>query len=210
MVSPALGIAQMSVFDAAYRLEANARSGASFDSQTAFSNSTGPVQSFFRQVDAFANQQPSTVHSWANVSWNCTPFTLDAELIACWDSLDFGAGNSGHMLSRLFLGINLSALNFVTMNAVFDPLNSSIAWDRWNGSAWVQIVSSTQVQGYAAWWNPGDYRMRAQRLYDPVGNSTVCEPFAFHMQATPVPEPGCMLAVGVGVVALLRRRSSSR
>ncbi|MFN8218633.1 MAG: PEP-CTERM sorting domain-containing protein [Fimbriimonadales bacterium] len=206
---PAMGLAQISVFDAAYRLEADARSGTSFDTHSSFSNSVGPAQTFFDQVDSFANDGASSVHSWANVSWNCTPTDLDAELVACWDSFDFGAGNSGHMLSRLFLGITLSAVNFVSTSATFDQPNSTAAIDMWNGSTWVQIVSPTQIQSYSALWNPGDYRLRAQRLYNPTGNSTGCPPFAFHLHAAPVPEPTSILAMGAGMAVLLRRRKAS-
>jgi hypothetical protein len=205
---PTLGLTQISIFDAAYRLEADAHSGTSNDSHVSFSNSVGPAQNFFDQIDSFANQPPSSVHSFANVSWNCTPTDLDVGLVACWDSFDFGAGNSGHMLSQLFLGITLSAVNTVSTVGAFDPSNSSAAIDIWNGSSWVLLVNSSQIVSYSGVWNPGDYRLRAQRLYNPIGNSTGCVPLSFHLHAELVPEPASILALSTGVALLVRRRKA--
>ena len=204
---PSLGLAQISVFDAAYRIEADARSGVSFDTHAAFSNSV-PLQNFSDQVNSFASQPPSTVHSWASVFWNCTPTDLDVELVACWDSFDFGAGNSGHMLSRLFLGISLAAVNIVSTTAAFDPPNSTMAIDIWSVNTWVQLVGPAQIVNYTGVWQPGDYRIRGQRLYNPVGDSTGCAPFAFHLHAEPVPEPGSIVALSAGLAVLVRRRRS--
>lgn len=205
---PALGLAQISVYDADYRLEADANSGTSHDSHVAPVNGLGPVQTFFHQIDSFASQPPSTVHSWSSVAWNCTPTDLDVELVACWDSFDFGAGNSGHMLSRLTLGLTLSAVNTVSTVGVFDPPNSTAAIDMWNGSSWVLLVSASQIVSYSGVWNPGFYRLRTQRLYNPVGNSTGCAPYSLHLHADPVPEPASILALSAGVAVVLRRRKA--
>lgn len=205
---PAAGLAQLSVFDAAYRIEADAQSGASQDSHTSFMNSVGPQQNFFDRVDSFASESTSWVHSYASVGWNCTPTDLDAELVACWDSVDDGAGNRGHMFSQLYLGFSLGALSFVTTAAGFDPPNSTMAIDIWNGFSWVQHVSSIQIVNYAGWWNPGDYRLRTQRLYDPVGDSTGCASYNFRLHAEPVPEPGSILALSLGGLFLVRRRKA--
>lgn len=207
LVSPVVGLAQLSIFDATYRIEALARSGSAVDSQTSFSNGTGPVQSFFDRVDANAATLPSTVHSWASVMWNCTPTDLDAELIACWDSVDFGAGNSARMLSRLNLGIDLSTTSVVSTIAGFDAPNSFLEIDAWNGSTWVLLVNRVQIQSYSAIWGPGQYRLRGQRLYNPVGSSTGCAPFNFHLTAVPVPEPAGSAALALGGLVLLRRRA---
>lgn len=207
---PVLGHTQtLTIFDAAYRLEADAHSGNSHDSDVSFSNSTGPVQNFFDRVDASASQLPSTVHSWASVGWNCTPTDLDVELIACWDSQDFGAGNSAHMLSRLFLGINVDTLNFVTTAAAFDLPNSWAEIDVRVGNSWVLLVDRFQIANYAGFWAPGDYRLRAERHYDPIGNSTGCLPWQFHLHAQAVPEPATIIALSA-VFALLRRRRKAR
>lgn len=205
--APALALAQISIFDAAYHLEAYAYSGPFNDLQSANVPSTGPIQSWFHQIDAYASQPPSTVHSFANVSWNSTPTDLDAGLVACWDSMDLGAGNSGHMLSQLWLGFNLSAVNQVSTNAVFDPANSTMAIDILSGNTWVQLVNPIQIVNYSGVWNPGSYRLRAQRLYNPSGNSTGCVPLTFHMHAEPlVPEPSSVVALGAGLLALARRK----
>jgi hypothetical protein len=204
---PALGGAQtLSIFDAAYRVEADAQSGASFGTQTWFNNSVGPQQSFFDRADAFANEGTSSVHSFASVEWNCTPTDLDIGLVACWESFDNGAGNSGHMLSRLFLGINVDQPNFVTIAAAYDLPNSWAEVDIWNGSNWVLMLNRTQVPNYAGIWAMGDYRIRAERHYDPVGSSTGCEPWNFHMHAQAVPEPATVFALAGGLVVLLRQR----
>lgn len=204
---PALGAAQtLSVYDAAYRLEADARSGPASDSQLAFNNGLGPVQSFYDRIDAYANNLPSYAHSWASVDWLCTPTSLDLELVACWDSLDLGAGNSGHMMSQLFLGLDLDFPNFVTIAAVFDQPNSFVEVDRWNGFAWTLFIHRSQIGSFAGVWNPAFYRLRAQRLYNPVGDSTGCQPFEFHLAAEAVPEPASLLALGAGAALALRRR----
>lgn len=204
---PALALAQMSIFDAAYHLEAYAYSGPVNDIQSANVISTGAVQSHFHQIDAFAPNPPSMAHAWSNVSWNCTPTDLDAGLVACWDSQDFGAGNHAHMLSQLWLGITLSAVNVVSTSVVFDPPNSTLAIDMWNGSGWVQLVSPAQIVNYSGVWNPGDYRLRGQRLYNPTGNSTGCVPLGFHMHAEPiVPEPSIVAVLGAGLLMLGRKR----
>lgn len=206
---PALGLTQtISIFDAAYNIEAEADSGNSHDSQSRFNNSLGPQQNFFDQVDAFASEASSSVHSFASVGWNCTPTDLDVELIACWDSLDNGAGNSAHMLSQLWLGINVDVPNIVSTAAVFDQPNSWAEIDLWNGFNWVLLVNRNQIQSYSGLWNPGDYRLRAERHYDPVGNSTGCEPWAFHLHAQAVPEPASLLSLSAGVALLLRRRKA--
>lgn len=209
---PALGFTQtLSIWDAAYNLEAEAHSGNSHDLQSFSTNSTGPVQNWFHQIDAFANEASSSVHSFASVGWNCTPTTLDVELVACWNSLDNGAGNSAHLLSQLWLGINVAGLpNSVTISAVFDFPNSWAEVDFWNGSNWVLLVNSTQIQSYSGLWNPGDYRLRAERHYDPSGNSTGCAPWDFQMTAQAVPEPATIVALCSGAALLLRRRRSSR
>jgi len=204
---PALGFTQtLSIWDAAYNLEAHAFSGGSQDLQSWTNNSTGALQNFFHQIDAFASQGSSSVHAFASVGWNCTPTTLDVELVACWDSLDNGAGNSAHLLSQLWLGINVDVPNIVTTSAVFDLPNSWAEIDFWNGSNWVLLVNRTQIQSYSALWGPGDYRLRAERHYDPVGNSTGCAPWDFHMTAQAVPEPATMLALVTGGALLARRR----
>lgn len=207
VVFPCLAIAQMSIVDASYRLEAVANSGTSHGSQTIPVSSTGALQSNFHQANAYANQPPSSVHSFSNVSWNCTPTDLDAGLVACWDSVDFGAGNSGHMLSRLYLTINLNTVSAVSTLATFDPSNSIMEIDSWNGFTWVPLVSSTQITSYSSIWNPGNYRLHGERLYNPVGNSTGCVPLSFHMHAEPVPEPSTISALLAGAVAMgVRRR----
>lgn len=206
VATPVLGIAQISVFNANYRLEADARSGPAFDSQIGFSNGTGPVQVFSRQIDAFANQLPSTVHSYASTTWNCAPFSLTAGVVACWNSVDMGAGNSAHLFGRLSLSLRLTAVNSVSISAAFDPSNSSMEIDAWTGTGWTLLVNSTQIANYSSIWNPGDYRLRAQRQYNPVGSSTGCVPLSFGMQLAPVPEPSGMLALIAGVGFLGRRR----
>ncbi|MBX7131111.1 MAG: PEP-CTERM sorting domain-containing protein [Fimbriimonadaceae bacterium] len=210
VVVPVAGFSQISVFDASYRLEAVARSGTANNSQTIPVNNMGPVPTYFNQANANASQFTSMVHSWSSVSWNCTPTDLDAELIACWDSMDLGAGNSGHMLSRLSLSLNLATLSFVTTAAVFDAPNSWIEIDQWNGSSWVLLVNSSQVVNYSALWNPGNYRFRSERLYNPVGNSTGCVPYSFHLHAEPVPEPATIFVLSAGGALLLRRRRAGR
>lgn len=207
---PALGFSQLSVFDAEYRLEATARSGISTDNQVAFANNMGPVASFSHRIDAFASQQSSTVHSWSSVAWNVSPTDFSLDLEACWDSFDLGAGNSGHMLSRATLGISLATTSFVSISAVFDFPSSFAAIDRWVSNAWVPFVTSAQILNYGALWNPGDYRLRAQRLYNPIGNSTFCVPFHVQGHAEPVPEPASLIALGVGVGVLMRRRKTKR
>jgi hypothetical protein len=205
---PALGLTQtISVYDAFYRVEAGAQSGASSDFQTSFAN-VGASQSYFNRVDAFASEQSSSVHSWASVDWACTPTDLDLELIACWDSFDNGAGNSGHMLSRAIIVLELDALNFVSTTAGFDPPNSWAEIDIWNGSVWVPFVNRTQITNYSGLWNQGFYRLWAERVYDPVGNSTGCLPWEFNLHAQAVPEPATILALSAGVAMLVRRRKA--
>jgi hypothetical protein len=206
IVCPSLGFTQIFVYDGAYNLEADARSGSFFDTHSSSSPGVGRVQTYFDRVDSMASDPPSMAHSWASVFWNCTPTDLDAELVACWDSLDFGAGTSGHMLSQLWLGITLTAINVVSTVAVFDPPNSFAEIDRWDGTTWIPYVSSTQIVNYVGVWQPGDYRLHAERLYDPVGNSTDCPPFAFHLHAEPVPEPAGILPLAMGAGLLLFRR----
>lgn len=207
IAAPTLGAAQtLSIWDAAYRLEADAHSGQSNDSQLSFNNNVGPQQSFFDRVDAFASDLPSSAHSWATVGWNCTPTTLDVELTACWDSVDFGAGNSAHMLSQLYLGINLDTTNFISIASAFDLPNSWAEIDFWNGNSWILLVNRNHIQSYSNFWGPGDYRLRAERHYDPVGNSTGCVPWSFHMDAQAVPEPATIIVLGAGLAVLVRRR----
>ncbi|MBV6459793.1 MAG: hypothetical protein HONBIEJF_02946 [Fimbriimonadaceae bacterium] len=205
-VSAAASAQTMTVWDAAYNLEAYAFSGASQDLQSWTNNSTGAQQNFFHQIDAFASQGSSTVHSFASVGWNCTPTTLDVQLVACWDSVDNGAGNSAHLLSQLWLGINLDIPNIVTTSALFDLPNSWAEIDFWNGINWVLLVDRNQIHSYSALWGPGDYRLRAERHYDPMGSSTGCAPWDFHMTAQAIPEPATMLALGAGLAAVVRRR----
>ncbi|MBL8048038.1 MAG: PEP-CTERM sorting domain-containing protein [Chthonomonas sp.] len=204
--APAMGLAQISIYDASYRLEADARSGASFDTHTAFLNNMGPVQGFGQQIDSFANQASSNVHTFASAAWNCSPTTLSLSLVACWVSVDNGAGNSGHMMSRATLGIDVPSVHAVTTMAQFDPPNSFTEIDMLVGTTWVLHVSRTQIQNYSGFWMPGSYRLRSQRLYDRTGNSTGCVPYSFGLTATPVPEPGGLLALGLGGLALLRRK----
>lgn len=207
VAAPILGLAQISVFDANYRLEADARSGAAFDSQVGFLNNMGAVQNYGRQIDAFANQLPSTVHSWASTFWNVAPFSMTAGVTACWNSTDQGAGNSAHLYGRLNLGLRLTAVNIVNAAAAFDPSNSSLEIDIWNGTGWSLLVNSTQITNYQAVWNPGDYRLRALRHYDPTGNSTGCVPLNFGMTLSPlVPEPSGMLAMMAGIGLMFRRK----
>jgi hypothetical protein len=209
---PSLGLSQISVYDAAVRLEADARSGASFSPKVFTDNAVGPQQTYFRQIDAFASSTltvpTSTVHSWSNVSWNCSMWDLDVGLEACWESFDFGAPNSGHMLSRLTLNIRLTTMNTISTVGAFDPSNSTAAIEMLVGSTWLPLVSSTQIATYTGTWQPGDYRLKAQRLYNPVGNSTGCVPLNFHLHAQPVPEPSTTLALITGVTVLVRRRKS--
>src|SRR5688572_7671430 len=168
MAISTLGLTQtISVWDSFYRIEAEARSGASWSGlQTSFSN-LGAQQSYFNRVDAFANEATSTVHSWASVDWLCTPTTLDLELIACWDSLDNGAGNSAHMLSRAIIVLDVDTINIVSIAAMFDQPNSWAEVDIWNGFSWVPLVNRNQISNYVGVWNPGQYRLWAERIYDP-------------------------------------------
>lgn len=208
MAIPALGLTQtISVYDSFYRLEADAHSGVSFDSQTAF-GPLGAQQNFYNRVDAYASQGSSSVHSWASASWNCTATDLDVELVACWDSFDFGDGNSAHMLSRALIVLELDTLNIVSTAAAYDLPNSWAEIDIWNGSSWVLLVNRFQIINYVGVWNPGFYRLWAERHYDPVGNSTGCEPWEFNLNAQAVPEPASMLALSAGVALVLRRRQT--
>ena len=208
LVIPTLALAQtISVYDAFYRIEAGASSGASNDFQTQFGN-VGAPQSYFNRVDAFASEANSTVHSWASVDWNCTPTDLDLELIACWDSFDNGAGNSGHMLSRAIIVIEVDQPNFVSTSAVFDQPESWAEIDAWNGFTWIPLVGRNQISNYSGLWNTGYYRLWAERVYDRTGNSTGCEPWDFNLHAQAVPEPASILALSAGAALLLRRRKA--
>lgn len=208
MAVPILGAAQtISVFDSFYRIEAGATSGASNDFQTSFSN-LGAQQSYFNQVDAFASEATSSVHSWASVQWATTPTDLDLELIACWDSIDNGAGNSGHMLSRAIITLELDQPNIISIAAVFDQPNSWAEIDMWTGSSWVPLVDRNQISSYSGLWNTGFYRLWAERVYDPIGNSTGCAPWDFNLHAQAVPEPATLLALSAGAALLVRRRKA--
>jgi len=208
LIVPVLGLSQtISIFDSFYRIEAGATSGASTDYNDSFSN-LAATQSYFNQVDANAAQGSSSVHSWASVFWNCTSTDLDLDLVACWDSFDFGDGNSGHMLSRAILVIELDSLNAVSTTAQFDQPNSWAEIDIWNGSTWIPFINRTQISSYSGVWGAGYYRLWAERVYDPIGNSTVCPPWQFNLHAQSVPEPSSILVVaaGAGLLFLRRRR----
>lgn len=78
--------------------------------------------------------------------------------------------------------------------------------EKWTGTSWIPWVTSSQIVNYTGIWNPGDYRLRTQRLYNPVGNSTDCAPYDFRLHAEPVPEPSTTLALITGATLLIRRR----
>lgn len=194
----ATSFSQFSHVGTSFYLYSKATSGTDQDIATFNGVDYSPTQ--YLRTDAYANSLPSTVHAYSTQYWMVSPNAILANLEACWESYDYGAGNSCDVESRMRLVFNLLAPTVVQTNFLGDQ--SFI--DIWNGSSYVNLLDSWVTPNSTMLWNAGTYRFRADRSYQLFGNSTGCVPLDVRIEA--VPEPGTMAAMGLGLAAWKRRR----